>query len=465
MELTGEQLKKCCDALLSAYPNYDEFERLVRFSLDENLASIAIPCAMNSVVFKLVSWAQSHGRVDELLAGALELNPKNPALLGFAHEVLPRPNVTSNDPYAGLRVPEILTMPKREWMPDIMSPAALLRAEFGIVPFHAREREIADLASWSQRPDRIAVRLYTGMGGMGKTRLMLEMCKRLQTEGWAVGFVEPQRIPNTTALWSQLVASGRPIFAVCDYAETHCNELLAPMLEAFFSGERGVMRVILLARAAGEWWDQLRERRDIIGDVLAGPASQWFPMRPLALDLAARAASYEHALDNFARMLGKPTPAAEEIDLADRVYDRVLLLHMRALAAVEGVNVKHENGILDYVLRRERRFWRNRCMAVGLNPALVAGVGQAVAVLTLGGGAVSRTAALEILGQVPLLSGQPPVVLDAVAGVLHDALAGDRWIEPLQPDILGEHLVESELNRAEHRGHLLDLIFGPADLE
>jgi hypothetical protein len=46
----------------------------------------------------------------------------------------------------------------------------------------------------------------------------------------------------------------------------------------------------------------------------------------------------------------------------------------------------------------------------------------------------------------------------AVAALLHDAYPGSQWIEPMLPDLLGEHLVQVELGKDD--GTLLDLVFG-----
>ena len=38
-------------------------------------------------------------------------------------------------------------------------------------------------------------------------------------------------------------------------------------------------------------------------------------------------------------------------------------------------------------------------------------------------------------------------------------MTGERWIEPLQPDLLGEHLAQRELEKGADE--LLDLVLGP----
>jgi hypothetical protein len=55
---------------------------------------------------------------------------------------------------------------------------------------------------------------------------------------------------------------------------------------------------------------------------------------------------------------------------------------------------------------------------------------------------------------------RPPDVLLAVAHLLHECDPGDRWIEPILPDLLGEHLVQREMENGADE--LLDLVLGPA---
>jgi hypothetical protein len=50
-----------------------------------------------------------------------------------------------------------------------------------------------------------------------------------------------------------------------------------------------------------------------------------------------------------------------------------------------------------------------------------------------------------------------------VVRLLHDSYPGENWIEPVQPDLLGEHLVEKELAKGE--SEIFDLVLGPSDSE
>lgn len=358
------------------------------------------------------------------------------------------------------------TIPERPWLADRSPPGALLRADHGIVPFHGREAEQRDVVGWClDDPAPLAARLYTGPGGMGKTRLFLELCRRLAADGWRTGFLDPAQAPMRPDGWVGHLPSGddQRLLVVVDYAETRQEAMIA-LLTAAAQRSAGRVRVVLLARAAGDWWELLKSGGDGVGELLSGPATRWLRLRPLALSEAERRRSYRLALGNFADTLGRPAPEEASFDVMAGVFDRVLLLHMRALAAIDGVPVQDEDGILDWMLRREQRHWSDHARMRGLPPTLLDGIRQAVAVLTLAGGAPNPAMAQSLLSAVPLLRDQPRHILHTVGKLLRNIYPGDgepgnHWIIPLQPDLLGEHLVQRELDRDADT--LLDLVLGP----
>ena len=76
MQLTGRQVAQIVDALVAAYAK-DSLRELVRVELDETLEAIAGGDNLRAVVFNLVSWAEQHGRIDDLIEGAYRHNPQN----------------------------------------------------------------------------------------------------------------------------------------------------------------------------------------------------------------------------------------------------------------------------------------------------------------------------------------------------------------------------------------------------
>lgn len=359
---------------------------------------------------------------------------------------------------------DLLAIPRRVWDGDVQPPGVLLRADCSHgVPFHGRTAEETDLETWCHDGRPLAIRLYTAAGGMGKTRLFLELCDTFKLRGWRAGFLR-SAVALTPAMCAGLRQEATPLLVVIDYAETRRPELIT-LLSALSKPSATRARLILLARSAGDWWDQLKGDGTGVGDLLSGPATRWHELRPLAMTTRDREVSYRKAVQTFAAALKKSVPdVSTDPDFAAPYFDRVLLLHMTALAAVDGDVVKGADGILDWILRREYRFWSEQVKTNALAAGAVDGVAQAMAVITLGGGVADRAEAHEILARVPLLKDQNKIARRAVATILHETYPGQKWIEPILPDLLGEHLVKKELDKDE-TGVLSDLVFGPEDME
>lgn len=358
-------------------------------------------------------------------------------------------------------VASILGLPVYRWHSAQSPPGALLRADTDRpVPFHGRDEDMKSLDEWCSTSQQIAVRLYTGPGGFGKTRLLIEFCKRARERGWASGFLKPAATIPQPVIEDALRGTAAPVLLVVDYAETRRDELITIIRGVLASGSV-LVRIVLLARAPDDWWTLLKGEGYGIGELLSGPATRWHALAPLAVSPEFGRESYLKAAAHFSELLEKPTPARPPDEIEDLHFERVLLLHMAALASVEGVQVEGEDGILDYVLRRERRFWTTNAQTRGIPQVLHEAIGQAMAVLTLGGGATSKRNANQVLRKVPLLKDQPPAVLNAISQLLHSTYPGEKWIEPLLPDLLGEYLVQMEMERDTN--HLLDIVFGSTE--
>ncbi|MBV6627743.1 MAG: leucine-rich repeat domain-containing protein [Rivularia sp. (in: Bacteria)] len=76
----GQILKKLRDAIINAYPNKTKLEEMVLFELNENLNSIAGEGDMEEIVFKLIKWANSKNKLEQLVKAAREYNPENAEL-------------------------------------------------------------------------------------------------------------------------------------------------------------------------------------------------------------------------------------------------------------------------------------------------------------------------------------------------------------------------------------------------
>lgn len=98
------------------------------------------------------------------------------------------------------------------------SPARLLDPRRRLVGFTGRQHELAALLTWCEDSRPRVVRLITGPGGVGKTRLSIELSDRLDLNQWRIVRVGDGQEASAMAAARQ----GRPrrLLVVVDYAET-----------------------------------------------------------------------------------------------------------------------------------------------------------------------------------------------------------------------------------------------------
>ena len=99
MFLSGVEVKKLVNAILSAYPTQDDMAAMVQFELEENLNAIAGGGNLNHLVFNLVTrWAIPRGKIYRLIIGAYETNPDNPELKEFYQSVVSKRFIVDTTP-------------------------------------------------------------------------------------------------------------------------------------------------------------------------------------------------------------------------------------------------------------------------------------------------------------------------------------------------------------------------------
>jgi hypothetical protein len=96
-----------------------------------------------------------------------------------------------------------------------------------VVGFVGRENELVALMAWCQDDSESRLRLVTGPGGVGKTRLAVELMQRMGRLGWVCERVADGQ--EDTAINSFRAVSRRRALLVVDYAETRTG--LAQMLD------------------------------------------------------------------------------------------------------------------------------------------------------------------------------------------------------------------------------------------
>lgn len=134
--------------------------------------------------------------------------------------------------------------------------AAMLRAEADLVPLTGRDQTLAEIRAWCEGDGPTAsVRLYTGPGGTGKTRLFREVCRALPAD-WTAGFLDVDT-PTSEAVWRALTET-RPLLVVVDYADHHEGKPALASLLRFAPSRPGAR-----GRSSRSWMKPSgRNRRD-----------------------------------------------------------------------------------------------------------------------------------------------------------------------------------------------------------
>lgn len=89
MNLSGSELRRIVNAILSAYPTQADLAMMVQFELEENVDAIAGGGNLTQLVFNLVTkWAIPRGKISRLIIAAYETNPGNPELKEFYESVV-----------------------------------------------------------------------------------------------------------------------------------------------------------------------------------------------------------------------------------------------------------------------------------------------------------------------------------------------------------------------------------------
>ena len=131
------------------------------------------------------------------------------------------------DPHQAQPLLQIPSRPLRGGVAQTES--ALLRADAECVPFHPlREPVLAKVLDWieSAATPALAMQLRVGAGGSGKTRLMIEACRRLTERGWCAGFLRSGTDLDPHA-FARLLRGHPRVLVVLDYAEARQTELVA----------------------------------------------------------------------------------------------------------------------------------------------------------------------------------------------------------------------------------------------
>ena len=342
--------------------------------------------------------------------------------------------------------------------PDIRKglDSLLLLPESGAVPFHAFRLPMRDeIVQWALSDDEpIMLRLQAGEGGCGKTRLLIEVCKILDAlPGWQAGFFRGVRdaiVPGFT----ELDAQTRNLLVVVDFAETK-SEIVVALTRAALDFKRkgpiGKVRIVLLARDGGDWWNNLSEgaRHDVLlAAYLREPSKKQGPYRmsETAIDAPQRLAVFREALIALATLKQIPVPDVSNPDLSADGFAQPLYVLLAALAVLREESVGNSNDLLRSILGHERHYWRELLAGDGEDEDCFRQFEQCLALLTLVGGAPTARDARDILKRAPRLRGRQPAEVDRVFDRVRRLYPWEGGIGQVRPDALGEQLIAEALS-------------------
>jgi hypothetical protein len=145
-----------------------------------------------------------------------------------------------------------------------LSWAWLLDPKSALVRFIGREDELAGLLGWCEDANGGQLRLVTGVGGTGKTRLAVELAGRLAERGWEARWIPDGQ--GTTPISALRALPRDRALIVVDNADACAG--LSHLLAALTNDQAAGVRVLLLARSSGEWFDQLGAATPAAGNLI-----------------------------------------------------------------------------------------------------------------------------------------------------------------------------------------------------
>lgn len=310
--------------------------------------------------------------------------------------------------------------------PEPGHEAALLRAEYEAAPFRAR-RELDELTGWCADRAGPPARLVTGPGGAGKTRLGLCLCAGQREAGWPAGLL-PASAPDEAL--RQLGTTGRSCLVVIDDAETRLGQVRTA-LRSLASARGSPGRLLLLARSASGWLDQLRDDPD---DGVAALADGIVPLR--LAPVAPVTGDLEAMCDIFARRLKRPVPP-----LPAGLPAPATMLELQAAALAHLLpSGDPARPPLHRILALERDYWQRTAAAFGLASLGPRDLAEIMAAVTLFG-ASTEPEADALLGALRAFDRASRRTTDSCRDLLRTVLPGPAPLNPLQPDQLGEDAV------------------------
>ncbi len=290
---------------------------------------------------------------------------------------------------------------------------------------------------------KVSLFVLYGPGGMGKTRLLIKMVEYAKSIGWIAGFLQDKDQSEIIEGFKQL---SRKTFIVVDYAASHpyLGTLLVKLLMDHYNG-KFPLRIMLLERRAGYWVESLKKKISNMDVELYGVEriSETLP------DNHTRTELFAEALNAFQVFRKKEISMLHAPKLYDKIFSRVLYIHMAALASLD--NHEAESGkfwsnekLITEILKHERSAWLHYNKREGeINEdkleRFVRRCDRVMTIATLRNGVLLD----DVSEKFGLNKSEYEDVFDYLGKIYPSLKSSKQQIEisPLEPDVLGEWLV------------------------
>jgi tetratricopeptide (TPR) repeat protein len=375
--------------------------------------------------------------------------------------------------------------------PREISPTDLLQAKYEVVPYVDVTGLKAGLIDWCVGGHRAtAGKLVHGAGGLGKTRLMIEVASDLRKSGWIAGFLDRphEQVAGTLQqrkrALDQLIDHGDEagLLIVMDYAEARQDEVkaLCEHLARRPDSDSRRIRLVLLTRSAGSWWTELHDetaeiqsifRRDANSpDVMELPSLATGAERRRLLLASVEAFAPTLAEQGYSRPSGDPEQDCVTTIEAGAGYARPLAVQIAALLWLTSHAPEAGAMQVDELLRRilglERSHWQK--LLGPLNETRMRDMVRGVAQVTLVQGTNSREASQHLLMADPFYAGRrtaPADVDPVVRDLARVYVRPDGGLAHLEPDLIGEHHVASVADNEMVDGCIAWIGGAPVDVQ
>jgi Tetratricopeptide repeat len=320
---------------------------------------------------------------------------------------------------------------------SLSSPAQLIRARSGVVPYLDRAGIADRLTTWTIGDESFRCCVIGGRAGSGKTRLGAELCVRTKAT-WLAGLLAFDADPASLEV---LVSARKNRLVVIDYAESRVAQLnhLLPLMKRRATHEHRV-RVLLLVRRAPrngtDWIGTLRHQGNALDEVLND--AELHILDDMPFEGSARQELFKAAARAFASQGNLRIP--ETPATVDKpAFSSPLLLVIAAYLAVHSDREipRTRVELLNELLAHEDHYWQARASGLDIDEVLRRRV---VALATLAGAATEDEGA-RLLCLLRDLSDATAERRHRLARWAHDLYPGPRWWNPIEPDLLGEYLV------------------------